>query len=193
MVFALERFPIYAYGSKVTLLKDHKQLKRIIKKEFAFLPVRQQRLVARLLQYDFQLVFVPGKDMVLADFLSCQANSNMSYSDPKISIFDEQTPVDDAFIHDVDTIPIEDPLLSEIHQVYVNDPEIRATQKALREGWTNNMRLLIPQYRLGRKDIALGSHNLIYFNGRVLILDSLRPGTDELLDTCQTGSHRMLL
>jgi hypothetical protein len=70
ILFALERFDTYVYARRVTVETDHKPLLAIHKKALAAAPKRLQRMLLRLQRYNYQLVFVRGTDLVLADTLS---------------------------------------------------------------------------------------------------------------------------
>jgi hypothetical protein len=70
IAWGLERLDNYVYGTKVKIRTDHKPLLGLIKKPLAHLSTRQQRLMARLMRYDFVLEFCPGKELVVPDFLS---------------------------------------------------------------------------------------------------------------------------
>ncbi len=70
ITWSLERLDNFVYGRKIRVRTDHKPLLGLIKKPMACMSTRQQRLVARLLRYDFELEFIPGKELVVPDFLS---------------------------------------------------------------------------------------------------------------------------
>ncbi|KAJ8018232.1 hypothetical protein HOLleu_43886 [Holothuria leucospilota] len=70
LVFGLERNHVYTYGHKLKLWTDHKPLIAISKKPLVTAPKRLQRLLIRLLQYDVEICYKPGKEMYLADTLS---------------------------------------------------------------------------------------------------------------------------
>ena len=70
VVFALEKFHQYIYGTNVEIESDHKPLEIITRKQLCQAPPRLQRLLLRLQRYDFTLKYRPGKDMVIADTLS---------------------------------------------------------------------------------------------------------------------------
>jgi hypothetical protein len=65
-----ERLDNYVYGRKIRIRTDHKPLLGLVKKPLSHLSTRQQRLMARLTRYDFELEFCPGKELVVPDFLS---------------------------------------------------------------------------------------------------------------------------
>ena len=70
VVFALERFDHYKFGRKVTVENDHKPLQSIMLKPIASAPKRLQRMLLRLQRYSFDLVYVPGSRLDVADALS---------------------------------------------------------------------------------------------------------------------------
>ena len=70
VVWSLEKFNQYAYGRKVNVVSDHKPLECILKKALANAPKRVQGMMMRLHKYDVDVMYVPGKNLHLADTLS---------------------------------------------------------------------------------------------------------------------------
>uniref|UniRef100_A0A3B3SK60 ribonuclease H n=1 Tax=Paramormyrops kingsleyae TaxID=1676925 RepID=A0A3B3SK60_9TELE len=70
IVFGMEKFHQYTYGRPVIVHSDHKPLETIVKKPLLKAPKRLQRMLLRLQKYDFEIKFLPGKDMLVADALS---------------------------------------------------------------------------------------------------------------------------
>ena len=70
ILFALERFHTYVYGRKITVETDHKPLITIVKKALNTAPKRLQRMLLRIVTYDFELVYKPGTQVIIADTLS---------------------------------------------------------------------------------------------------------------------------
>jgi len=71
IVFALERFHTYVYARQgLTVQTDHQPLIAISKKALASVPKRLQRMLLLLQKYSFDLVYVPGSKLILADTLS---------------------------------------------------------------------------------------------------------------------------
>ena len=75
VLFWLEKFHAYTYGRHVTVEKDHKPLETIMRKSLHEAPRRLQRILPRLQQYDFNILYVPGKDVPVADALSRAVSS----------------------------------------------------------------------------------------------------------------------
>lgn len=68
IMFALKIWRHYLYGSKFTVLSDHKSLKYLF--DHKDLNMRQRRWMEFLKDYDFELQYHPGKANVVADALS---------------------------------------------------------------------------------------------------------------------------
>ena len=70
VVGALEKFHYFTFGDPVTILTDHKPLIAISKKALVNAPPRLQRLLLRLNNYNVDLQWIPGKEMIFSDHLS---------------------------------------------------------------------------------------------------------------------------
>ncbi|GFO37708.1 retrovirus-related pol polyprotein from transposon 297-like protein [Plakobranchus ocellatus] len=70
VVFGCERFHTYIYGKPVIIKSDHKPLQNIHQKHIAHAPPRLQRMLLRIQPYDCTILYKPGKEMVIADYLS---------------------------------------------------------------------------------------------------------------------------
>ncbi|XP_063953999.1 uncharacterized protein K02A2.6-like [Lytechinus pictus] len=70
VVFGCERFHMYVFGKHFTVESDHKPLQMIHQKPLTSAPPRLQRMLLRLQQYDFNLIYRPGKEVPIADSLS---------------------------------------------------------------------------------------------------------------------------
>lgn len=70
ITFGCEKFNDYVIGRHIVIETDHNPLLAISKKEIGDMPPRLQRLFLRLLKYEFELQYVPGSKLVVADTLS---------------------------------------------------------------------------------------------------------------------------
>lgn len=82
VVFGLRHFNFYTYGRPVTVETDHKPLVGLKEKPFETISPRLQRLLYKVIQYDYQLKYVPGKELATADALSRAPLSSVHF-DPK--------------------------------------------------------------------------------------------------------------
>ena len=75
--FGLEKFHTYIYGRHVLIENDHKPLEMIQHKPLHVAPPMLQQMCLCMQKYDYTIWYKPGKDMVLADCLSCfPSNTN---------------------------------------------------------------------------------------------------------------------
>ena len=71
IVFACQRFSTYLLGRSVIAESDHKPLEMIAMKNLVNAPPHLQRMLLELQRYDVTIKYRPGKEMQLADALSC--------------------------------------------------------------------------------------------------------------------------
>ena len=71
VVFGCTRFHDYIYGvNNVTVESDHKPLETILKKPSCQAPLRLQKMIMTIQKYSLNVIYRPGKELVLADTLS---------------------------------------------------------------------------------------------------------------------------
>ncbi|KAF0764619.1 Uncharacterized protein FWK35_00011318, partial [Aphis craccivora] len=70
IAFGCHRFHQYVYGRKVIVETDHRPLEAIFKKPLVLCPLRLQRILIKLQQYELIVKYKPGKELVIADTLS---------------------------------------------------------------------------------------------------------------------------
>lgn len=79
VLFACEHYKFYIIGTRVQIESDHRPLVAIVKKDIATLSPRLQRMMLRLLAFDFELQYVPGKQIPVPDALSrCPLGGNFA-------------------------------------------------------------------------------------------------------------------
>ncbi|GBO09304.1 Retrovirus-related Pol polyprotein from transposon 17.6 [Araneus ventricosus] len=81
IVFSFEKYHNFIYGHKVIVQSDHRPLMAIVKKPMHKISSRMQRMVLKLLKYDFEINYVLGNQMFLADTLSCAFPVNQTVND----------------------------------------------------------------------------------------------------------------
>lgn len=70
IAFECHRFHQYIYGRKVQVETDHRPLESIFKKPLILCPLRLQRILIKLQQYELVVKYKPGKELLIADTLS---------------------------------------------------------------------------------------------------------------------------
>ena len=75
IVWGVEHFHIYLFGSSFTIITDHKPMEMILNNPYSKQPARIERWNLRLSQYQFHTQYRPGKDNP-ADYLSRNPYAN---------------------------------------------------------------------------------------------------------------------
>ena len=124
VVFGCERFHTYIYGSHFTIISDHKPLEMIQLKNLTSAPPRLQRMLLRLQNYDLQIVYKPGKEMLLSDGLSQLPSSANTHIDLDLQVSHVQFSA--AKIEELVQETSKDPALSALREVIVTGwPDFR--------------------------------------------------------------------
>lgn len=124
--FALNKFKNFVYGRKIVIKTDHKPLVSICSKDFHKVSSRLQRLKLKLLENNFEVEYLPGKLMFIADLLSRsflktgnKIEENVSYT-----------------IHTVDfDISLSDKKYSDIKSAVKSDPVLHQVLSFCEFGW----------------------------------------------------------
>ncbi len=163
LVFGLEKFHNYVYGLPTfTAETDHRPLIAIIQKNLNEMTPRIQRLMMKLQRYDFNLVYTPGKYLVLADTLSRAPKRNC-----------ESTTEGDVEIH-VNMVrtafPVSDAKAKQIAEETRKDAELQAVIDNMCTGWLTSSP---PKFQDIRGDLCVVDGILLKQN-RIVIPQSLR-------------------
>lgn len=171
LTFAAERFKEYITGIKVTLETDHKPLIQILQtKPLDELTPRLQRIRLRLMRYHYQVVYVPGKQLILADSLSRNP----------MNIFENNA---DDLPHEIDcyvnsiinNLPASETMLDRIKLEQEEDFICRALKSYCTNQWPIKDRLskaLLPYYQY--KDSISVCNELLLYNSRLIIPPSMQ-------------------
>ena len=119
-VFGMEQNHHHVYVWKVILWKDHKRLVSISWKPLASVFKRLQRLLLRLQQYNCEIRYKPGKEMLLADNLSRAYSEEYERSGTESEV---------DCIHATYFLPVPDPQLKELQRETACDPTLGLQRK----------------------------------------------------------------
>lgn len=182
VVFALEKFNDYTFGQKTTIYSDHQPLVSIVQKPLHMVPRRLQRMMIRLQKYDYEIQYMPGKEMVLADTLS---RAPLPESDGAIEFENISA------VHDVITSK---KLLEAIKQATKEDTSLQSLKEVITNGWPKE-KFMVPedvkQYFSLRDEIT--SENDILFRGdRIIVPEKLRLNLMNRVHTSHLGINACL-
>lgn len=132
--FGATRFYQYVFGKKFIIETDHKPLISIIKKPLYLTPPRLQRMLMQLKKYNFELVYKPGKKLIVADTLSRAFGLNKE--------FDENLDFDiESEICAVElSLNITDHKKQEIKNLTLKDSELSQLKNFLEQGWPKSIK-----------------------------------------------------
>ena len=122
ILFACQRFHYFIYGQKIKIQTDHKPLIGIMNKEIHQIPSsRLQRIHFKLSMCDFELVYTPGKNMLIADAISraCSTAENIE-TDIELNQVIHTVNVSDKIIEKIKYETNKDEILQELISLCIN-------------------------------------------------------------------------
>lgn len=164
VAFGLERFHSYVYGLPSFLVEtDHRPLVSIIKKNLNDMTPRIQRLMMKMQRYDFEMVYTPGKHLVLADALSRAPIEGCS----GVTDEDIESHINMVF----STLPLSEMKSRQIAEATSHDAELQHVIRNVDEGWPAGS---CPRYYHVRGELSVVG-GLLLKNSRIVIPEILRP------------------
>ncbi|XP_061129807.1 uncharacterized protein K02A2.6-like [Syngnathus typhle] len=166
LVFGCGKFHSYVYGLPTfTAETDHKPLITIRKKNLNDMSPRIQRMMMALQRYDFELIYTPGKYIVLADALSRAPAPN---SGMLVTLVTDES---ETHINMVTaSLPASDGMLQKIVQETAKDPLLQKVSHHLQNGWSRGV---CPGFYPVRADLCVADGLLLRQN-RIVIPQSMR-------------------
>ncbi|KAK7899105.1 hypothetical protein WMY93_019958 [Mugilogobius chulae] len=185
IVFGMEKFHQYTYGRPVRVQSDHKPLETIIKKPLINAPKRLQRMLLRLQKYDINIIYVPGRDMLLADTLSRAYLQNSNKS---------QIELETECVNMVDYVPISTERLDTIRSATQTDPKLQILIKTMQKGWPRDKKdVPVEIMHFHSLQDELTTQNGLVFRGeRVVIPDSLQKDITQRIHLSHLGTEGCL-
>jgi hypothetical protein len=164
-VYACKKFHYWVYGRPITIKNDHKPLEALMKKDILKIPSsRLQKMRLKLLNYDVDFEYLPGKFQHIADYLS------------RNFIETGNNEEDRTFIDSVHTINVSSEKQKKLVQETIRDPILSMMRKRILDGWPHDKSKVEPELRFYfklRNDLFLEG-GLLFFNDRILIPTSMR-------------------
>ncbi|KAE8291509.1 Retrovirus-related Pol polyprotein from transposon 17.6 Protease [Larimichthys crocea] len=167
LVYGFQKFHGYVYGlPKFVAETDHKPLIAIIKKNLGEMSPRIQRLMMKLQRYDFDLIYTPGKHIVVADALSRAVTQSEEH--------DECSTEKEVNLHVnliTETLPMSDMKSRLIADETKKDVGLQRVIQLMNEDWPRGE---CQQYYNIRGELSL-VNGLLLRKNRIVIPQSLRP------------------
>lgn len=190
IVFACEKFHTYIYGRKTYVQSDHKPLEAIFKKPVNSTSPRLQRMRMKLLRYDLEVGYKPGKDLKVADALS-RAYLLASAEDIDYELVKDVT----VMIHTlIEAVPASSRRLDQFRAETARDPDLVKLRQYITDGWPTYSELAslsseLKQYKKIAADIYV-MEDLLFVNEKLIVPASLRPEMLKLLHEGHLGIEK---
>ena len=177
VVYGLERFDQYTYGTKVTVENDHRPLAA---KPLSQVPKRLQALLMCIHRYDIDFRYKKGSELFIADTLSRAHLETTEHSRPIMNVnsFDK---ISDSRLEEVKKATDEDPIMIELREYILN-------------GWPNNGSKVPSELKsyYAMQHVMSCVDGLILKGKAVVIPSALRKDNKRRLHSAHTGYQQML-
>ena len=174
--FALERLNHYTAGYRVKVETDHEPLTSIWKKPISSTSARIQRLLLRLLQYDIDIHYLPGKNNVIADALS-----RVSPLPPKATNIKAINCIAENELSVI--VPVSKTKMEEFQDSTSKDTTLQELAKLVHKGWPKERKscpeILHPYWNY-RECISV-ENGLLFKDDRLIVPETERNQILELL------------
>ncbi|KAF6212614.1 hypothetical protein GE061_013140 [Apolygus lucorum] len=156
--FASDRFHYYIYGRPATVQSDHKPLQTLFKRDLARIPARLRRMRLQLMLYQLEVIYIPGKELVLADFLS----RNLTSVTEKC-----QNDESDKYVHSIGSSIIgSQQFLQKFRSSTSLDETLKRIMMFIMQGWPRTLPLQVKPY-------AAVAHLISNEDGILLLQDKI--------------------
>jgi hypothetical protein len=192
IAWAFERLDAYVYGTTVQVFTDHKPLMALSKKQIGDLSIRQQRMFARLMRYDYEVEYVSEKLMGGPDALSKapQQLKSQDESSPQNPVAPEGE-FEQIFISELTLTDLSDPLIKRIQNKAVHDQQYQALVKSANEGFPVSTKAELGEY-WSVKDDTYVSQNLAFRNRELIVPKNCRQMVLNALHRAHQGVRAMI-
>ena len=192
IVFGVQKFSNYVYGRTPTVETDHRPLESIFNKPILSAPPRLQRLLIKLQGYSLNVVYKPGKELIIADYLSRTMSDTVDVvwngSDVESDIENNLT------VNHILVDKVEYSLLNEIKHETSIDPEMVMLKNAINDKWPDDRSLCpidILKYWNFRNELSIVD-DLILKQNQIVIPKSLRIKLIKLIHSSHLGVSKTL-
>lgn len=179
IVWSLERFDQYTFGQTVFVESDHKPIENLMGKPLEKIPRRLQGMMLRLLRYNPTVVYVPGKNLHLADTLS---RHYLQTDTSGQSEFEQ--------VHGVlDDLAIGPNRIEAMRRETLKDETLQKLTRTVTMGWPEhsaNLESCLKPYFSFRDELT--SHEGLLFKGdRLIVPSSLRAEMKDYVHSAHLG------
>lgn len=167
IVYACTKFNYFTYGRYVRIVNDHKPLLGIMQKDIhKIASAKLQRMRIKLLNYDVNLEYAPGKTIHIADYLSRYIDVSNEFE------LEEDTNITHAIL----SINVSDERKNEMQKETENDGDLRKVKEYCKTGWPADKKKCPEslRYLYKLKNEIILEDDLLFYNERVIIPKTMR-------------------
>lgn len=181
ITFACNKFHHYIYGRPITVQTDHKPLVNICKKELdKIYCTRLQRMKLKLIKYNLNVVYVPGKFLHIADLLS------RSYLKTEMNNEEED------FNEVIHSLNISDYRKEQLKFETENDKVLAKLKTILKNKWPTSINKIdtnLKKFYEVRNDLFL-EEDIIFLNDKIVVPLSLQKEYLDILHEDHLGINK---
>ena len=176
------RFDQYVYGREITVQTDHKPLENILKRPLLQAPRRLQRMLLQLQRYHLNVVYKPGKELLIADTLSRAYLSNEPT--PETNNCDVFAVRQEEYlikcmeeIDMVEFLPITAERLADLWEKTEQDESLQKLKHVIKVGWPDKKEEVpteIRNYFHFKEELTI-QDGILFKGNRVIVPVALRP------------------
>lgn len=184
IVFAIQKFHFYIYGLKVKVNTDHKPLESIFRKDLSCISPRLQRMRLRILNYDLEVTYKPGKYLYIADTLSRAFLSEKGLKSDEEFNF--------AVHAVVKNIPMSETKKIKFREALDNDAQLKLVASFCSSGWPENKHDIpdcVRQFFKIRESLCFVDGLLLY-SEKIVVPHALRCDMLKLLHEGHVGMEK---
>lgn len=166
ILFSCQKFHSYIYGRKVNVCTDHQPLVSIMNKDISDIhSTRLQRIKLKLMKYNLNVSYLPGKEMHIADALSRAFNNYHSKIDTDSSL--------NEVVHSVN---MSDSRILEFQTETEKDAVLKELITKVQDGWPNSKQKVPDSlsFYWNKKNDIWFENGLLFYNHRIIVPMSLR-------------------
>ena len=182
VLYGVTKFHNYLYGRRFEVESDHKPLEHIQKKNLSRAPPRLRKMLMKLSQYDYDIHYKCGKDMVLPDTFSRLSQADQG-----------EIPGLKVKIHSL--VNVSKSRLGRLRQETENDVVLQKLKKVFEEGWPSSIKGLgadLKPYWAIRDDISV-IDGLLMAGSRIIIPEISRQNVLENIHEGHQGEIKCTL
>ena len=169
------------YGRFVTVESDHKPLEAICNKPLNSAPDRIKNILLSLQKFDFEVVYQPGKEVIIAD---CLSRAPINSED------DDRHNITIAEVNILDELAVSDDYKKKLKEAADTDEETQILKQYIHQGWpkdAHSVEISLRSYYGLRNELS-ETDGIVFRGNQIVVPSSLRNYTRQKLHSSHLGA-----